>query len=66
MSTRLGNQLDAAFAAFRMRKKATGQILSAPITGPNGARDEFRLAAAAKDLRKLAKLIPMPSQPAPA
>ncbi|CAO3350598.1 IS1182 family transposase [Azospirillum palustre] len=27
---------------------------------PNGARDEFHLAAAAQNLRKLAKLIPMP------
>ena len=26
---------------------------------PNGARDEFHLAAAAQNLRKLAKLIPM-------
>ena len=26
--------------------------------GPNGARDEFHLAAAAQNLRKLAKLIP--------
>jgi Transposase DDE domain len=31
---------------------------------PNGARDEFRLAAAAQNLRKLAKLIPMHMQPA--
>ena len=33
---------------------------------PNGARDEFHLPAAAKNLRKLAKLIPMPLEPAPA
>jgi hypothetical protein len=33
------------------------------LRGPNGARDEFHLAAAAQNLRKLAKLIPMP-QPA--
>jgi transposase len=33
------------------------------LRGPNGARDEFLLAAAAQNLRKLAKLIPMP-QPA--
>src|SRR3984885_5457208 len=31
------------------------------LRGPNGARDEFLLAAAAQNLRKLAKLIPMPS-----
>ena len=35
------------------------------LRGPNGARDEFHLAAAAQNLRKLAKLIPMP-QPRPA
>jgi transposase len=35
------------------------------LRGPNGARDEFHLAATAQNLRKLAKLIPMP-QPLPA
>jgi len=35
------------------------------LRGPNGARDEFHLAAAAQNLRKLAKLIPMP-RPQPA
>jgi transposase len=35
------------------------------LRGPNGARDEFLMAATAQNLRKLAKLIPMP-QPAPA
>jgi len=30
------------------------------LQGPNGARDEFHLAATAQNLRKLAKLIPMP------
>ena len=34
------------------------------LRGPNGARDEFHLAATAQNLRKLAKLIPMP-QPMP-
>lgn len=33
------------------------------LRGPNGARDEFHLAAAAQNLRKMAKIIPMP-QPA--
>jgi hypothetical protein len=33
------------------------------LRGSNGARDEFLLAATAQNLRKLAKLIPMP-QPA--
>ena len=35
------------------------------LRGPNGARDEFNLAATAQNLRKLAKLIPMP-MPVPA
>jgi hypothetical protein len=35
------------------------------LRGPNGAKDEFLLAATAQNLRKLAKLIPAPSQPAP-
>ena len=35
------------------------------LRGPNGARDEFHLAAAAQNLRKLAKLIPS-SAPVPA
>jgi len=30
------------------------------LRGPNGAQDEFILAATAQNLRKLAKLIPMP------
>jgi transposase len=34
------------------------------LRGPNGARDEFHLAATAQNLRKLAKLIPV-LQPAP-
>jgi hypothetical protein len=33
------------------------------LRGPCGARDEFLLAATAQNLRKLAKLIPLP-QPA--
>lgn len=36
------------------------------LRGPNGARDESQLAAAAQNLCKLAKLIPMPLEPAPA
>jgi len=36
------------------------------LRGPNGARDEFHLAAAAENLRKRAKMIPMPVAPAPA
>ncbi len=29
------------------------------LRGPNGAKDEFHLAATAQNLRKMAKLIPM-------
>jgi hypothetical protein len=35
------------------------------LRGPSGARDEFHLAATAQNLRKLAKLMPMPD-PRPA
>ncbi len=31
------------------------------LRGPNGARDEFLLAATAQNLRKLAKLVPNPA-----
>ncbi len=31
------------------------------LRGPNGARDEFHLAATAQNLRKLARLIPAPT-----
>jgi hypothetical protein len=31
------------------------------LRGPSGARDEFHLAATAQNLRKLAKLIPLPA-----
>ena len=30
------------------------------LRGPNGAKDEFLLAATAQNLRKLAKLVPFP------
>jgi len=36
------------------------------LRGPNGARDEFLLAATAQNLRKMAKIVPMPGQLAPA
>ncbi len=36
------------------------------LRGPCGSRDEFHLAAAAQNLRKMAKLIPMPMQAVPA
>ena len=31
------------------------------LRGPSGAKDEFLLAATAQNLRKLAKLIPLPT-----
>jgi len=59
---------DAYVASSRARKKV--EMLFAHLKrilrlerlrlrGPNGARDEFHLAATAQNLRKLAKLIPM-------
>ena len=36
------------------------------LRGPNGARDEFHLAATAQNLRKLAKLLPIRPQAKPA
>lgn len=36
------------------------------LRGPNGAKDEFLLAATAQNLRKMAKMIPLPMAPAPA
>jgi hypothetical protein len=36
------------------------------LRGPNGAKDEFLLAATAQNLRKMAKIIPMPMHPVPA
>ena len=41
-------------------------LLRRGLRGPNGARDEFHMAATAQNLRKMAKLIPMPAQMAPA
>ena len=36
------------------------------LRGPNGAKEEFLLAATAQNLRKLAKLIPVATRPVPA
>jgi transposase len=36
------------------------------LRGPNGAKDELLLAATAQNLRKMAKIIPMPAQTVPA
>jgi len=65
---------DAYVASSRARKKVEmlfahlKRILKLDrlrLRGPNGARDEFHLAATAQNLRKLAKLIPM-EKPMPA
>ena len=63
-------QSDAGRASRRQRKKV--EILFAHLKrilrldrlrlrGPNGARDEFLLAATVQNLRKLAKLVPQPT-----
>jgi len=44
----------------RLGDSAYGSLDRLRLRGPNGARDEFILAATAQNLRKMAKLIPMP------
>ncbi|MDF2235520.1 IS1182 family transposase [Albimonas sp. CAU 1670] len=62
-------ETDAYAASMRQRKKVEmlfthlKRILKLDrlrLRGPNGARDEFHLAATAQNLRKLAKLVPAP------
>jgi len=56
---------DGVNLAARIQQAADPDAVDVRLRGPNGARDEFLLAATAQNLRKLAKLIPMPSaQPA--
>ena len=66
---------DAFIASRRQRKKVEmlfahlKRILKLDrlrLRGPNGAKDEFLLAATAQNLRKLAKITPMPVQMVPA
>ena len=66
---------DAYVASRRQRKKVEmlfahlKRILKLDrlrLRGLNGAKDEFLLAATAQNLRKMAKIIPMPMQPAAA
>ncbi|WP_244642194.1 transposase, partial [Chelatococcus reniformis] len=68
-------QTDAYVTSRRERKKVEmlfahlKRILKLDrlrLRGPNGARDEFHLAAAAQNLRKLAKLLPNGPQIRPA
>jgi transposase InsO family protein len=61
ISRRLRKKVEMLFAHLKRILK-TDRLR---LRGPNGARDEFLLAATAQNLRKLAKLIPAPNlQPA--
>jgi hypothetical protein len=55
-SRRLRKKIEMLFAYLKRILK-----LDRLRRGPNGARDEFILAATAQNLRKMAKLIPMPT-----
>ena len=57
MSRRLRKKVEMLFAHLKRILK----LDRLRLRGPNGARDEFLLAATAQNLRKLAKLIPMPN-----
>jgi len=60
-SRRLRKKIEMLFAHLKRILK----LDRLRLRGPTGARDEFHLAATAQNLRKMAKLIPMPSpQPA--
>ena len=56
-SRRLRKKIEMLFAHLKRILK----LDRLRLRGPNGARDEFTLAATAQNLRKMAKLIPMPS-----
>ena len=56
LSRRLRKKVEMLFAHLKCILK----LDRLRLRGPNGARDEFILAATAQNLRKLAKLIPMP------
>jgi transposase len=57
VSRRLRKKIEMLFAHLKRILK----LDRLRLRGPTGARDEFLLAAAAQNLRKLAKLIPMPN-----
>ncbi|SEA85412.1 Transposase DDE domain-containing protein [Rubrimonas cliftonensis] len=61
-SARLREQIEMLFAH---RKRILG-LDRLRLRGPNGARDEFHLAAAAQNLRKLARLTVQSMTPSPA
>ena len=56
ISRRLRKKVEMLFAHLKRILK----LDRLRLRGPNGARDEFILAATAQNLRKLAKLVPMP------
>ena len=56
-SRRLRKKIEMLFAHLKRILK----LDRLRLRGPNGARDEFILAATAQNLRKMAKLIPMPA-----
>ena len=57
ISRRLRKKVEMLFAHLKRILK----LDRLRLRGPSGARDEFLLAATAQNLRKLAKLIPMPN-----
>jgi transposase len=57
VSRRLRKKVEMLFAHLKRILK----LDRLRLRGPNGARDEFLLAATAQNLRKLAKLIPVPN-----
>jgi transposase len=57
VSRRLRKKVEMLFAHLKRILK----LDQLRLRGPNGARDEFLLAATAQNLRKLAKLMPLPS-----
>lgn len=62
VSSRLRKKIEMLFAHL---KRILG-LHRLRLRGPNGARDEFHLAAAAQNLRKLAKLTARSTAPSPA
>ncbi len=62
ISCKLRKKVEMLFAHLK-RILGRGRLR---LRGPCGAKDEFLLAATAQNLRKLAKLIPMPNTPEPA
>ena len=62
ISAKLRKKVEMLFAHLK-RILGLGRLR---LRGPCGANDEFLLAATAQNLRKLAKLFPLPKPPKPA